>query len=73
MSVSFLMTRKPLTSFNTENWLYRQHSWEKNGKIYERYFRLKSWKKKLPDGAAVFKNGFQKKILSVHKDGRVRS
>jgi len=63
MSVSFLMTRRPLASFNTDNWLYRQRSWEKNGRIYERFFRLKSWKKKLPDGAAVFKNGFQKKKL----------
>jgi len=34
-----------------------------NWRIYERFFRLKSWKKKLPDGAAVFKNGFQKKKL----------
>jgi len=63
MSVSYLMTRKSLASFNTDNWLYRQHSWEKNGRIYERFFRLKSWKKKLPDGAAVFKKGFQKKQL----------
>ena len=63
VSVSFLMTRRPLASFNTDNWLYRQRSWEKNGRIYERFFRLKSWKKKLPDGAAVFKNGFQKKKL----------
>ena len=63
MSVSFLMTHRLLASFNTDNWLYRQHNWEKNGKIYEKLFRLKSWKKKLPDGAALFKYGFQKKKL----------
>jgi glycosyl-4,4'-diaponeurosporenoate acyltransferase len=63
MSVSFLMTRKSLASFNTDNWLYRRRFWEKNGRIYERLFRLKSWKKKLPDGAAVFKDGFQKRKL----------
>lgn len=63
MGVSYLMTRRPLTAFNTNTWLYRQRSWEKNGRIYEKLFRLKSWKKKLPDGAAVFKNGFQKKYL----------
>jgi glycosyl-4,4'-diaponeurosporenoate acyltransferase len=63
MSVPYLMTRRPLASFNTTHWLYRQRSWEKNGRIYEKFLRIKSWKKKLPDGAAVFKNGFQKKRL----------
>ena len=63
MSVSYIMTRQQLTSFKPDSWLYRQRSWEKNGRIYERLFRLKSWKKKLPDGAAVFKNGFEKKRL----------
>ena len=63
MSVSYVITRQPLTSFKTDSWLYRQRIWEKNGRTYERLFRLKSWKKKLPDGAAVFKNGFEKKRL----------
>ena len=63
VGVSYVMTRQPLTAFEPDSWLYRQRSWEKNGRIYERFFRLKSWKKKLPDGAAVFKNGFKKKRL----------
>ena len=63
MGVSYLMARRRLTSFNPDYWLYRQRSWERNGRIYEKLFRLKSWKKRLPDGAAVFKNGFQKKKL----------
>jgi glycosyl-4,4'-diaponeurosporenoate acyltransferase len=63
MSVSYIMARQPLASFKPDSWLYQQRSWEKNGRIYERLFRLKSWKKKLPDGAAVFKNGFEKKRL----------
>ena len=63
MSVSYIMSRQPLASFKLDSWLYRQRNWEKNGRIYERLFRLKSWKKKLPDGAAVFKNGFEKKRL----------
>ena len=63
MSVSYIMSRQPLASFKPDSWFYRQRNWEKNGRIYERLFRLKSWKKKLPDGAAVFKNGFEKKRL----------
>ncbi|MFC1846336.1 glycosyl-4,4'-diaponeurosporenoate acyltransferase [Chloroflexota bacterium] len=57
------MSRRSLHSFNPDSWLYRYRNWEKNGVIYERLFRLQSWKKKLPDGAAMFKDGFEKKRL----------
>jgi len=63
MGVSYIMSRQPLSSFNSDSWLYRKRVWEKNGRFYERLFRLKSWKRKLPDGAAIFKNGFKKKRL----------
>ena len=63
MGVSYLMTRQPLTSFNVNSWLYRKRQWERNGKFYEKFFRLKSWKRRLPDGAAIFKHGFEKKRL----------
>ena len=61
MAVSYIMARQPLTSFNPSAWLYRKRNWERNGKIYDRFFRLRLWKKRLPDGAAIFKNGFEKK------------
>ncbi len=63
MGVSYIMTHQPLTSFVPDSWLYKQRRWERNGRFYERFFRLKSWKKKLPDGAALFKSGFEKKHL----------
>ncbi|MFC2009799.1 glycosyl-4,4'-diaponeurosporenoate acyltransferase [Chloroflexota bacterium] len=63
MGISYLMSRCQLTSFNPEGWLYQQRNWERNGRIYEGFFRLKSWKQKLPDGAAIFKGGFTKKHL----------
>ena len=63
MGVSYIMTRQPLTLFNGNSWLYRKRDWERNGKFYEKFFRLKSWKRRLPDGAAIFKNGFEKKHL----------
>ena len=69
MGVSYIMARQPLTSFNNSSWLYRKRNWERNGKFYEKFFRLKSWKRKLPDGAAIFKNGFEKKHLKeTNKD-----
>jgi glycosyl-4,4'-diaponeurosporenoate acyltransferase len=68
MGVSYLMTHIPLSSFDNELWLYKQRKWEKDGKIYVRIFRLKKWKKRLPDGAALFKKGFQKKHLKGFDD-----
>jgi len=63
IGVSYIMTHQPLTSFNPNSWLYRKRKWERHGKFYEKSFRLKLWKRKLPDGAAIFKNGFEKKHL----------
>jgi glycosyl-4,4'-diaponeurosporenoate acyltransferase len=68
MGVSYSMTHISLRSFDTEFWLYKQRKWEKNGKIYVRIFRLKKWKKRLPDGAALFKKGFKKKHLKALDD-----
>jgi len=69
MGVSYIMSRQPLASFNKNSWFYRKRNWERNGKLYERLFRLKSWKRRLPDGAAIFKNGFEKKHLKeTNKD-----
>ncbi|MBN1225910.1 MAG: glycosyl-4,4'-diaponeurosporenoate acyltransferase [Deltaproteobacteria bacterium] len=63
MGVSYMMSRQPLTSFDTNSWLYRGRNWERNGRFYERFFRVKSWKKRLPDGAALFRKGFEKRRL----------
>ena len=76
VGVSYLMTHIPLSSFDTKVWLYKQRKWEKDGKIYVRIFRLKKWKKGLPDGAALFKKGFKKKHLreldDVYLDNFIR-
>jgi glycosyl-4,4'-diaponeurosporenoate acyltransferase len=76
MSVSYFMTHIPLSSFGTDFWLYKSRKWENNGKIYQRIFVIKSWKKKLPDGAAIFKEGFQKKTLmgldNIYLDNFIR-
>ena len=73
MSVSYIMTRRHLTSFNIDSWLYRKRVWEKNGWIYEKLFKVLSWKKILPDGAAIFKGGFEKKRLKESNMGYLAS
>ena len=51
--------------FRPESWLYRQRFWESDGKLYQALFKVKSWKRFLPDGAAVAKNGFRKNQLGT--------
>jgi len=69
MGVSYIMSQQSLTLFNINSWLYRKRGWEKNGRLYEKLFKLKSWKRRLPDGAAIFKSGFEKKRLKgTNKD-----
>jgi len=62
-----------MDSFNPSGWLYRKCSWEKNGLIYVRLFKVKAWKKCLPDGAALFKNGFQKKQMRETNQSYIRA
>lgn len=68
VGVSYSMTHVPLGLFDTGFWLYKQRKWERDGKIYTRVFKLKRWKRRLPDGAALFKKGFKKKHLQELDD-----
>ena len=63
IGISYTMTHRPLRLFKPGSWIYRKRNWERNGRTYEKLFRLKSWKKRLPDGAAIFRNGFEKRHL----------
>jgi glycosyl-4,4'-diaponeurosporenoate acyltransferase len=68
VGVSYTVTRMPVRYFNPEAWLYKKRPWEKEGKLYEALFGVKTWKGLLPDGAAVFKGGFTKKKLKKNDD-----
>jgi glycosyl-4,4'-diaponeurosporenoate acyltransferase len=61
--VSKLAFARARHGFDPEAWLYRPRSWEGEGRLYERLFRIKRWKSWLPDGAALLGNPFTKKRL----------
>jgi glycosyl-4,4'-diaponeurosporenoate acyltransferase len=62
-----LVERLPLRVLDPESWLYRTRSWELGGRVYER-LGVKRWKAHLPDGAAVWQDGFRKKRLAGADD-----
>jgi glycosyl-4,4'-diaponeurosporenoate acyltransferase len=63
LTIAVIGKEIPSDKFDYNNFWYSCFSFEKEGKFYERVFRIKSWKKYLPDGASVWKNGFTKRHL----------
>ncbi|MGL4607321.1 MAG: hypothetical protein ACRCU3_07645 [Eubacteriaceae bacterium] len=60
---AYFFYKKPQTWFNPNSFVFKEKSWEKSGKFYEDVFFIKKWKGLLPDGAALFKNGFKKRKM----------
>jgi glycosyl-4,4'-diaponeurosporenoate acyltransferase len=64
MGVVYLAVRIPIRFFNPKAFLYRIRRWEKGGAIYQKFFKIKRWKERAPDGAGFLKErGFPKKRL----------
>lgn len=56
--------------FSNNSFIFKERKWEKGGLLYENLFRVRRWKRFLPDGGAVIKNGYKKKHLSDYsKEG----
>ncbi len=65
IGVVAVMIRIPARHFDRNHWLYRGRKWEREGSVYRDLFKIKKWKRHLPDGARVLgRLGFQKKRLN---------
>lgn len=42
---------------------YQPFAWEENGELWQRLFRIKAWKRKLPEGSSIIKSSYNKKHL----------
>lgn len=62
LAASWIGFKRPDRAFATDTWLYRERTFERQGRIYER-LGIKSWKQRLPEGDALVKDGFRKKHL----------
>ena len=60
---SKISNKIPDEKFSENSWFYKSRKWERDGKIYEKAAKIRRWKRLLPDGAAVFNEGFKKKKL----------
>ncbi|QDI90142.1 glycosyl-4,4'-diaponeurosporenoate acyltransferase [Salicibibacter halophilus] len=58
-----VMTLKMPDRWFKNGWLYKIRKWEQNGWFWKNYFRVPKWKAVVPDGAKLFKKGFEKTNL----------
>ncbi len=63
ISVAIISRTLPDRFFKNDNFIFKSYLFEQNGKLYERYFKIKRWKKFLPDGSAITGVGVKKKHL----------
>lgn len=63
VGASLLSLRISDEALSAERWLFRTRRWERSGKIYDTFLGVRLWKKYLPDGAALFRNGYRKRRL----------
>jgi glycosyl-4,4'-diaponeurosporenoate acyltransferase len=63
LSIGYWSSRIPISWFNPKKPLYLTYAWEKSGEIYQTLFRVRSWKKFIPNGSALYPDGFSIKNL----------
>lgn len=63
LGIAGLTFHLPDHLFEQDGVLFRCRQWERSGEIWQDLFRVRSWKHRLPDGAAIIRRGFEKKHL----------
>jgi glycosyl-4,4'-diaponeurosporenoate acyltransferase len=67
-SVGYFVHRLSPDRFAADNWLWRERAVEDGGRLYVRRFRIKRWKRLLPEAGDVFRGGFNKRRLAATDD-----
>jgi len=64
LSIGYLSSRIPLMWLNPNHPFFQTLPWEKGGEIYQRWFRVRDWKRIIPNGSALYKGAFSIKNLN---------
>lgn len=64
ISAAIICNHLPDKYFSPSSIVYKTRTWERSGQIYNQIFRIRKWKKFLPDGGAVIKGGYKKKSMA---------
>ena len=63
LGLAWALTQLAAERFDARNFFARPKKWEREGRLYEKIFAIKSWKDRLPDAAGWFRGGFPKANL----------
>jgi glycosyl-4,4'-diaponeurosporenoate acyltransferase len=64
LSIGYGSSRIPLKKLNPGKRFFHAYKWEQDGRIYEKLFKVRSWKHLIPNGSALYKNAFSIRRLS---------
>ncbi len=73
VGAGYLVHRLPARVLERDGWLFRSRSVEDHGRVYVRLFRIKRWKRFLPEAGDVFRGGFDKATLAATNDAYLRA
>ncbi|TWT01539.1 glycosyl-4,4'-diaponeurosporenoate acyltransferase [Planomicrobium sp. CPCC 101079] len=63
LGISYCAFKIPSHWFVRQNRLFRSFHFELNGDLWQRLFRIKGWKGRLPEGTIFFKSAYNKQAL----------
>ena len=72
LSIGYTFSRLPIELFDPEKKWFQTKPWEKGGEIYQKIFRVKSWKKLIPSGAALYRGAYEIKHITEYSVENVR-
>lgn len=64
VTISIACLKIPASFFRGDSFIYRIKRFEEQGNLWQRLFKVKSWKKWIPDGTVFLKDGFNKEKLT---------
>ena len=71
IATGYVANRLPVSTFDHDNALTRLRPFEADGRFYERWWRIRRWKRWLPEGGDIFDGGFNKKHLRGRDDAHL--
>ncbi|MDN6625769.1 MAG: glycosyl-4,4'-diaponeurosporenoate acyltransferase [Pisciglobus halotolerans] len=63
LSISWAMLKVPDSFFSQRLHWFQSKGWENEGNLWQQLFRVKAWKRFVPDGTMLLKKGFDKTSL----------
>ncbi len=72
LSIGWSSSRIPVSFFDPAQSRYQTKKWEKDGKIYQTLFHVRSWKRIIPSGAALYKDAYEIKNINSFSLDNIR-